>query len=89
MWGPNFDWTPDQDHGSNTMTALQRMILQPAGDRILLLPAWPRQWNASFKLHAPQNTTIEARVQDGKVLDLKITPESRRKDVVICQPFTS
>lgn len=89
MWGPNFDWIPDQDHGSNTMTALQRMILQPAGDRILLLPAWPRQWNASFKLHAPKNTTIEARVQDGKVLDLKITPESRRKDVVICQPFMS
>jgi hypothetical protein len=89
MWGPNFDWIPDQDHGSNTMTALQRMILQTAGERILLLPAWPRQWNASFKLHAPQNTTIEARVQDGKVLDLKITPESRRKDVVICQPFTS
>jgi hypothetical protein len=89
MWGPNFDWTPDQDHGSNTMTALQRMILQSAGDRILLLPAWPRQWNASFKLLAPKNTTIEARVQDGKVLDLKITPESRRKDVVVCQPFTS
>ena len=89
MWGPNFDWIPDQDHGSNTMTALQRMVLQTAGDRILLLPAWPRQWNASFRLHAPKNTTIEARVQDGKVLDLKITPESRRKDVVICQPFTS
>ena len=41
MWGPNFDWIPDQDHGSVMMIALQRMALQYEGNEIRLLPAWP------------------------------------------------
>jgi len=82
FWGPNYDSTPDQDHGSVTMIALQRMLMQCDGDTIRLAPAWPKDWNANFKLHAPKNTTVEGRVENGKVTDLKVTPESRRKDVV-------
>jgi hypothetical protein len=82
FWGPNHDSTPDQDHGSVTLIALQRMLMQCEGDTIRLAPAWPKDWNASFKLHAPKNTTVEGRVKNGKVTDLKVTPESRRKDVV-------
>ena len=82
FWGPNYDSTPDQDHGSVTLIALQRMLMQCEGDTIRLAPAWPKDWNASFKLHAPKNTTVEGRVENGKVTDLKVTPESRRKDVV-------
>jgi hypothetical protein len=52
------------------------------GGKIFLLPAWPKNWNASFKLHAPQNTTIEGEVRDGKVTSLKVTPKSREADVV-------
>ena len=89
FWGPNFDWTPDQCQGSVTMIALQRMLMQcdpstgsgQAGT-IRLLPAWPKEWTANFKLHAPHNTTVEGRVKNGKVFDLKVTPESRRKDIV-------
>jgi alpha-L-fucosidase 2 len=47
------------------------------------VPAWPKDWNASFKLHAPNNTVVEGRVENGKVTDLKVTPESRRKDVIV------
>jgi hypothetical protein len=83
FWGPNFDWIPDQDHGSVTMIALQRMLMQCEGDKIYLLPAWPQDWDAEFKLHAPLQTTVEGRVENGKITDLKVTPESRRKDVVI------
>jgi alpha-L-fucosidase 2 len=83
FWGPNFDWTPDQCHGSVTMIALQRMLMLCDADSIRLLPAWPKEWNANFKLHAPYNTTVEGRVENGKVIDLKVTPESRRKDIVI------
>jgi hypothetical protein len=82
-WGPNFDGTPDQCQGSVTLIALQRMLMQCDGDTIRLVPAWPKDWNASFKLHAPKNTTVEGRVENGELLDLKVTPESRRKDVVI------
>ena len=83
FWGPNFDGTPDQCHGSVTMIALQRMLMLCDGDTIRLLPAWPKEWNADFKLHAPQNTTVEGRVVDGKLVELQVTPESRRKDVII------
>jgi hypothetical protein len=81
FWGPNFDWIPDQDHGSVAMTALQRMLLQDHGKEILLLPAWPKQWNVDFKLHASMNTTIECVVRDGRISKLQVKPESRRQDV--------
>lgn len=81
FWGPNFDWIPDQDHGGNLMKALQTMLLQAEGDAIWLLPAWPVDWNVTFKLHAPRQTTVEGIYRDGKLEQLKVTPESRRKDV--------
>jgi hypothetical protein len=83
MWAAGSDWMPDQDHVGVMMYGLQRMLLQCEGDRILLLPAWPKAWNASFKLHAPKNTIVEGRVENGNILDLKVTPESRRKDVEV------
>jgi len=86
FWGPNFDWIPDQDHGCVAMTALQRMLLQAKGWRILLLPAWPKEWDVEFKLHAPLNTTVEGVYREGKLRQLKVTPQSRAKDVVRMQP---
>ena len=83
MWGPNYDWLPDQDHGSNIMLTLQQMLLATAGDRILLLPAWPADWDVKFKLHAPQNTIVEGVYRNGRMQQLTVTPESRRKDVQV------
>ncbi len=40
-----------------------------------------------FKLHAPQQTTIEASVKNGKVVSLKVTPDSRRKGIIINSKF--
>jgi pimeloyl-ACP methyl ester carboxylesterase len=82
MWGPNYDWTPDQCHGSVAMTALQRMLLQYDGHKIHLLPAWPKKWDVDFKLHAPRNSTVECRVRNGAIMEMKVTPASRRGDVV-------
>lgn len=87
FYGPNYDWTPDQDQISVFMIALQYMAMQCEGDRILLLPAWPREWDVHFKLHAPYQTTIECVVQDGKVVTLVVQPEDRRMHVEICEPF--
>jgi hypothetical protein len=82
-WGPNFDWVPDQDHGGNLLLTTQLMLLQSDGEKILLLPAWPKAWDVNFKLHAPQNTTVECVYKRGKIETLKVTPEARRKDVVL------
>jgi hypothetical protein len=86
-WGPNFDWLPDQCHGGNLMATTHLMLLQHRDDKILLLPAWPPDWDVSFKLHAPKQTTVEATVRGGKVVTLKVEPESRRKDVVLGPGF--
>ncbi|MCF7689453.1 MAG: DUF5703 domain-containing protein [Cephaloticoccus sp.] len=87
FWGPNYDWTPDQCHGGVLMKAVQAMLMQTEGDAIYLLPAWPVDWEVQFKLHAPGQTVVEAKVRGGKMVDLKVTPESRRKDVVLNQAF--
>ena len=83
FWGPNFNWCPDEDEGGIYQNVIQSMLMQYEGDRIFLLPAWPKDWNCDFKLHAPRNTTIEGRVENGELKDLVVTPASRRADVVI------
>jgi hypothetical protein len=86
FWGPGFDWVPDQCHGSVACIALQRMLLQCDDGAIHLLPAWPADWNVEFKLHAPNQTTVEGSVENGKLLRLEVTPEDRSKDVVVMDP---
>ena len=81
FWGPNYDWTPDQDHGGVLIKTFQSMLLQTDGQKIFLLPAWPKEWNVEFKLHAPQQTVVEGVYRDGRVQSLRVTPESRRADL--------
>ena len=85
FWGPNYDWVPDQDHGGVLMRTLQSMLMQadPYSDKIYVLPAWPNDWDADFKLHAPANTIVEGRVKNGKIEELNVIPESRREDIVL------
>ncbi len=83
FWKPAHDWIPDLDNGGDGMITLQLMLMQCDGKRIQLLPAWPTEWVADFKLHAPYHTTVEGHVEGGKVTGLKVTPEARRADVVL------
>ena len=83
FWGPGYDWAPDHNWGGSGMIGLQEMLLQTNGEQILLFPAWPKEWDIHFKLHAPGKTTVEATLKDGKVTDLKVLPESRKKDIII------
>lgn len=81
FWGPGYDWTPDHNWGGSGMIGLQEMLLQTKGEKIFLFPAWPKEWNVHFKLHAPGKTTVEAELKDGKVVRLVVLPSDRRKDV--------
>ncbi len=83
FWGPNYDWIPDQDHGSVAVLALQRMLMQTEGRAIRLLPAWPDGWDADFKLHAPYKTVVEGSIRGGRIASLTVTPPERRKDVIL------
>jgi hypothetical protein len=83
FWGPGFDWVPDHNWGGSGMIGLQEMLLQTAGQKILVLPAWPKDMDVHFKLHAPYNTSVEIIWKNGKMAKMEVWPESRRGDVVV------
>ena len=83
FWGPGHDWVPDHNWGGSGMIGLQEMLLQTIGDKIHVLPAWPKEWDVDFKLHAPKNTTVEVSYKNGEIVSLEIIPKSRMKDVII------
>lgn len=83
FWGPGYDWVPDHNQGGSGMIGLQEMLLQTDEKKIMLFPAWPKEVDVHFKLHAPYNTTVEAEIKDGKLVTLKVLPEGRRGDVVV------
>ena len=86
FWGSPYDYCPDYDGPGNMANTLQEMLLQPGPNgKLLLFPAWPKEWDVDFKLHAPHQTVIEGVYRAGRLEQLKVIPESRRKDVVISQ----
>ncbi len=89
FWGPGHDWVPDHNWGGSGMLGLQEMLMQTIGDEILLLPAWPKEWDVDFKLHAPRKTTVRGKVRSGRVVGLEVNPESRKKDVRIASNLKS
>jgi hypothetical protein len=78
-----FDHAPDMDHGGSAMIGLQEMLIQTPGEKILLFPAWPNEWDVDFKMKAPYNTTVEGKFRNGKLNSLKVLPKSRKKDIVL------
>ena len=83
FWGPNYDWVPDQDHGGVLLKGVQSLLMQTDGRKIFLLPAWPRDWDCDFKLHAPLQTIVTGKIRDGKLAELLVTPPERRADVIL------
>lgn len=82
FWGPGFDWVPDHNWGGSGMIGLQEMLLQTVDNKILLFPAWPKEWDVDFKLHASQQTTVSGKLRNGKLIDLQVLPIERKRDVV-------
>ena len=74
---------PDQNNGDAISITLQSMLMQVDGNKIYLLPAWPKNWDVNFRLRAPGKTVIDCRYQNGKIEQLDVKPESRRKDIII------
>lgn len=83
MWGPIYDAVPDTDHGANILNQLQTMVMQVEGKTIYLLPAFPRNWNVSFRLWADRETVVEGTWRGGAWADLRVTPEHRRNDIIL------
>ena len=72
FWDPGFDWAPDHNRGGAGMIGLQEMLLQETPDgELLLFPAWPKEWNAKFRLHATGGRIVEAEINNGKISLMK------------------
>lgn len=84
MWGPHFDWVPDQCHGGNLVNTLQTALITFDGDKIYLGAGVPLDWDVDFKLHAPKRTTVTASIRQGKVTKLDVAPPERLSDVIDC-----
>jgi hypothetical protein len=82
FWGPGFDWLPDHNWGGSGMIGLQEMLMQTDDRIIFLFPAWPKNIDVHFKLHAPYNTIVEAEMKNGKMVMIKVLPAERGKDIV-------
>jgi len=78
------DSCPDFDHFGSGSIALQRMLVQEAGGKIYLLPAWPSAWDVDFKLHLSQGAVITGAVENGKLTAWDIQPSSRKTDIIVC-----
>ncbi|RZJ82517.1 MAG: hypothetical protein EON88_30250 [Brevundimonas sp.] len=62
--------------------------MQTPGDAIHIFPAWPRDWDVDFKLHAPRQTVIAASLRGGKLTALSVEPADARARVVLPQWLT-
>ena len=82
----NPDSCPDFDHFGSGATALQRMLVQETEEKIILLPAWPRNWDVSFKLCLRGNGTIEGEVKNGSLTQWDIFPKELSEKLVIHDP---
>ena len=83
FWGPGHDWAPDHNWGGSGMIGLQEMVMQTPGDAIHLFPAWPRDWDVAFRLHAPGTTRIEAELRGGVLVSLSVDPPGERSRIVL------
>ena len=80
FWGPNYDWTPDQTHGGVLCAAAQSAVVQTTGRKIFVNPCCPKEWNAEFKVFAPDKSIVQGQIVDGMVIWCKTTPYERQND---------
>lgn len=85
------DYAPSEDHYAVMSNALTYMLIQTLDDEaqsVLLLPAWPCEWDVDFRVHAPRQTVIAGTLKGGQLVgELEVTPKARRADVRVmaCQ----
>jgi hypothetical protein len=44
---------------------------------LLLLPAFPKNWDVHFKLHAPYNKVVECKYVNGEIQEWKVNGQKQ------------
>jgi hypothetical protein len=57
-------------------SVLPLLLEHDPGDRgaMRLLPAWPRAWNASFRVHSGRGAAVGGLVRGGRLESLEVAP---------------
>lgn len=80
------DYEPGMDHFSTLQIAANMMLLTPLDDGaggFLVFPGFPSEaWNVEFKLHAPNNTIVEASCQNGELVRLNVYPPENKDKIL-------
>ena len=84
FWGPGHDWVPDHNWGGSGMIGLQDMLVQQYKNTIYVLPAWPNEWDVSFKLHLEGGITIESVYQNGTLQYTLAGEDAAQYTVIDC-----
>ena len=76
------DFDPSADHFAMMNRCVNDMLIQSGEDgfestTIVMLPAWPCDWDVQAKLWAPLNTSVEIDLRGGALALLVVTPPSR------------
>ena len=58
-------------------------IIDVVRRKVCFLTVYPINWDVDFKLRAPRQTVVEGKVRGGKVVTLRVTPPSRRRDIIV------
>ncbi len=72
-----------QKDGSGMIGLQEMLLLQTHEDELRILPAWPKDKDVYFRLHAPKQTIVEVRYSKGSIQSLHVWQKSRRKDVIL------
>lgn len=68
FYDAGFDWAPDMNRGGAGMIGVQEMLVQEDKDRNpVLFPAWPREWDCSFRLYISGRRCIEGTLKNGVI----------------------
>jgi hypothetical protein len=59
------------------------MLVQTEGNKVLLFPAWPKEWNVQFKIHIPGKKTIEGSYHQSSGVKFKNKPTGIRIETLI------
>ena len=72
------------DHASAGVAAraLQVMLVEAQNGKLYIGRNLPKDWDAEFKLWAPENTVVEGVIKAGRIEKLKVTPDKRTGDII-------
>ncbi len=70
--------------------SMQRWLEQARPDgTIVLLPAWPKSWDARFRLHGAGGTQVTAEVRGGALVSLEVDPPANRGRVTVAEGWVA